>query len=270
MDEHDAELEELKHKIHRERGFNSHFYKDKCLRRRFAVRMRARGEESFAGYSQLLDRDPGEYDQLLDTLTINVSKFFRNPEVWAAMEQHVVPWLFGDARRLHHVWSAGCAGGEEAYSVSILLHEWAERHARTADLSRFRILGTDIDRRSLDAARRAEYPDLAMTDIPEEVRARWFSPGPRYRLDPRAAANVAFVQRDLISEPPEPGQSLILCRNVIIYFDRQIQEELFERFYDALVPGGFLVLGKVETLLGRTRSLFRPVSHRERIYRKPE
>ena len=101
------------------------------------------------------------------------------------------------------------------------------------------------------------------------MRERWFSPGPPYRLDGDLRGEPTFLLKDVISDEPEREQSMILCRNVIIYFDRSIQEELFRRFYDALAPGGFLVLGKVETLLGATRSLFRPVDRRERIFRKP-
>lgn len=250
--------------------FQGHHYKEKCLRRRFAVRMRARGLGSFQEYAALLDGDPAEYELLLDALTINVSKFFRNWEIWTAIRELVVPELFAAGAGERSVWSAGCAGGEEPYSVSILLQDWAAGRGRERELDRFRILGTDIDRRSLQTAARAEYTELAFGDTPPELRERWFSPGPPYRLDARATRNVRFEQRDLISGEPERGLSLILCRNVIIYFDREIQEELFQRFYDSLLPGGFLVLGKVETLLGRPRSLFRPVSHRERIFRKPE
>ena len=270
IEDDDPALELLKRKIHDERGFNCHRYKDKCLRRRIAVRMRARGQESYEGYADLLDRDASEYEQLLDALTINVTKFFRNQEVWAVIEEEVVPRLFEGAPAPRRVWSAGSASGEEIYSVSMLLHDWAHRFGRSDELDRFSLLGTDIDRRSLEAARRGSYPELSMGETPERLRERWFSPGPPYELDVRIRERVSFTQRDLISGPAEPRQHLILCRNVIIYFDRAIQEELFDRFYDALEPGGFLVLGKVETLLGRTRSLFRPVSNRQRIFRKDE
>jgi chemotaxis protein methyltransferase CheR len=249
--------------------FQGQFYKEKCLRRRLAVRMRARGLESFAAYAELLEEDPREYELLLDALTINVSKFFRNRDIWMAIEELVVPALFEAPQSPKRIWSAGCAGGEEPYSVSILLHEWAARNGAQAELADFQIVGTDIDRRSLAVAQRAEYPELALAETPPELQERWFSPRPPFRLDPAATENVTFEHRDLISGEPHRDLSLILCRNVIIYFDREIQEELFQRFYDALLPGGFLVLGKVETLLGRPRSLFRPVSHRDRIFRKP-
>jgi chemotaxis protein methyltransferase CheR len=266
----DDGFQELLDKVGSETPFQGQFYKSKCLRRRFAVRMRAREVRTFAEYGELLDVDPAEYDLLLDTLTINVSKFFRNAEIWRSIDERVLPRLFTGPRRERRVWSAGCAAGEEAYSVSILLHEWAARHGREAELEDFRIVGTDIDRRSLAAATRGEYTELAFSETSPELRGRWFSAGPPYRLDARAMRNVSFAQRDLISGEPEEGLSLILCRNVIIYFDREIQERLFQRFHDALLPGGFLILGKVETLLGRPRAAFRAESPRDRIFRKPE
>lgn len=259
----------LKEKIQRERGFNCEFYKEKCLRRRFGVRLRARGQESFTEYMALLDRDPVEYDLLLDTLTINVTKFFRNLETWRAVEETVFPSLFSSERPVRRIWSAGSASGEEAYTISILLNEWASRNGSRAELSHFQILGTDIDRRSLEMAEQAEYPELSLSETPVELRERWFSAGPPFRLLPDAKRNVSFLRRDLISEPAPPDQSLIFCRNVVIYFDREIQELLFKKMYDSLVPGGFLVMGKVETLVGTTRGLFRPVSNRERIFQKP-
>lgn len=264
----DEELEKLKRKIEKDRGFNCQFYKEKCLRRRIAVRMRARGQRTFAEYGQLLDRDPAEYDHLLDTLTINVTKFFRNLETWQALEQQVLPTLF-EGRGPVKVWSAGSASGEEAYTASILMREWLEKEGRPHDASRIQITGTDIDRRSLDAARKGEYPELSMAETPPRVLERWFTPGPPFTLRPEARQGVSFERRDLISGEPLAGQDLIFCRNVVIYFDRDIQERLFKRFYDSLAPGGFLVMGKVETLIGEARLLFRPVNNRERIFRRP-
>jgi chemotaxis methyl-accepting protein methylase len=266
----DEELEKLKRKIEKDRGFNCQFYKDKCLRRRIAVRMRARGQASFAEYGALLDREPAEYDVLLDTLTINVTKFFRNLETWEAVERMVAPGLFAMTTPQLRVWSAGSSSGEEAYTASILLREWAERNGHARDLARLHVLGTDIDRRSLETAQRGHFPELSLQETPERVRERWFLPGgPPFRIRPEAQRNVAFMRRDLISEPAPREQNLIFCRNVVIYFDREIQERLFQGFYEALVPGGFLVLGKVETLVGPARTWFRALSNRERIFQKP-
>jgi chemotaxis protein methyltransferase CheR len=267
--EEEHELLLLKQKILQERGFNSPFYKDKCLRRRIAVRMRAQGVTGYATYAALLDERPDEYDRLIDTLTVNVTKFFRNFETWQVIEQRVIPELFARPDARLNCWSAGCSSGEEPYTLSILLHEWARANDRVSDLERVRIHGTDIDHQSLSAARVGIYPELSMVETPLAIRDMWFTGNGPYRLDPAARRIVAFSRHDMISDTPPIARHLIICRNVIIYFDRHIQERIFQMFYEALAPGGILVLGRVETLLGRTRSLFQVIQPRERVFQKP-
>jgi chemotaxis protein methyltransferase CheR len=255
-------------KIARDRDFVCHGYKEKCLRRRIAVRLRAKGIATYDDYARLLEADPREYDTLLDTLTINVTKFFRNWDAFSALSRTVVPALWALPTDALNIWSAGCASGEEAYSLAALFHAYAVEQHDAARVSRIRVLGTDIDRESLMAANRGTYPDTAFGDTPAALRAEYFSGGAPADVDRRLRAIVRFARHDLIREPAPAGQHLIACRNVIIYFDRATQESLFARFHAALVPGGFLVLGKVETLLGATRNLFAPVDARERIFRR--
>ena len=255
-------------KIERERSFGCASYKEKCLRRRIAVRMRARGVHRFSDYAALLDRDAVEYDRLLDTLTINVTKLFRNWSTYEALARHAVPILWAGSTRPIRGWSAGCSSGEEAYSLAILFHRHAVERGERADASRVQILASDIDRASLDAARLGHYADGAFADTPDDLRRRYFSVRPPFEIAPEIRPLVTFERRDLLVDPAPAGLDLIACRNVLIYFDRATQESLFQRFHDALVPGGFLVLGKVETLLGPTRSLFAAVDPRERIFRR--
>ena len=256
-------------KISSERGFGCASYKEKCLRRRIAVRMRAKGVHTFSDYARVLDVDPREYDQLLDALTINVTKLFRNWETYAALERHVLPALWALPSPSIRVWSAGCSSGEEVYSLAALFHRHAERAGDLARVGRVRVLGSDIDRDSLAAAARGAYDAAAFADTPPELRARYFSKAAPHAVGPELRALVAFERRDILGEPPPEGtHHLVSCRNVIIYFDRATQESLFLRFHAALAPGGFLVLGKVETLLGPARSLFAPVDTRERIFRR--
>ncbi len=257
-------------KITRDRGFGCASYKERCLRRRIAVRMRARGVHTYDEYAVLLDRDAREYDLLIDTLTINVTKLFRNWEAFAALERTAIPELWARRDREIRIWSAGSASGEEAYSLAILFHRHAQRAGELQRLSRVQILGTDIDRASLEQARRAEFPEAAFADTPPDIRAAYFTPAPPFTLRRDVHDLVRFEQRDLLRrEPPSGAQHLIVCRNVVIYFDRDTQEQLFSRFHDALGPGGYLMLGKVETLLGPVRSRFAPVEPRERIFRRP-
>jgi chemotaxis protein methyltransferase CheR len=261
-----AELSLLKRQIERHAHFHCAGYKEKCLRRRIAVRMRACAVHTYADYARLLDSDPVEYERLIDALTVNVSKFFRNPEVWDVIAERVLPQLYDSAVPVIRAWSAGSAGGEEAYTLSILAREYAARHDQPLD--RLRVLGTDIDRRVLAAAKRGEYTDFAMTDTDATVRDRWFDHDGTYRLRPAAREGVQFALHDLMRDQFPRGQHLILCRNVIIYFERSVQEELFRRFHEALAPGGYLVLGKVEALFGAAAALFQPVVNRQRVFRK--
>jgi chemotaxis protein methyltransferase CheR len=262
-----AELVALKNQIQANAGFFCQGYKEKCLRRRIAVRMRARGVHTYRDYARLLTADRAEYDSLIDTLTINVSKFFRNPEVWDVISERVLPALHELDVPEIRAWSAGTASGEEAYTLRIA----ADEHARQNQLEhdRLRILGTDIDRESLSYAQRAQYTEFAMTDIDPAIRDRWFDLNGVYHLRPEARRHVRFQSLDLISGTYPERQHLILCRNVIIYFERSVQEELFRRFHAALVPGGFLVLGKVEALFGAATGLFHTVANRQRVFRKP-
>ena len=252
-------------KISGERGFGCSSYKEKCLRRRIAVRMRARGVHAFGEYAVLLDTDPVEYEKLLDALTINVTKLFRNAEAYDAVAREVLPELWKAPAQDLKVWSAGCSSGEETYSLAILFHRHAELHGTR----RVRIVGTDIDRASLAAAEKGEYPEAAFAETRPEVRQQYFEGEPQRRVTAAPRELVRFEKRDLLREgPPTYDNHLVVCRNVLIYFDRDSQERLFKAFHDALGPGGFLVLGKVETLLGPTRGLFRTVNARERIFRR--
>lgn len=266
--EEDAGFASLTHKISRERGFGCASYKEKCLRRRIAVRMRARGVLTFEAYAQLLDTDTSEYERLLDALTINVTKLFRNRETYEGIARRVVPELWSLPDPSIRVWSAGCSSGEEPYSLAILFHRHAIELGERSRLSRVHILGSDIDRASLDRAERGVFDEAAFADTPPELRAGYFTDAPPFTVRPDIRALVAFESRDLLRQPAPTGMHLVTCRNVLIYFDRVTQESLFDQFHGALLPGGFLVLGKVETLLGDARTRFAPVDARERIFRR--
>jgi chemotaxis protein methyltransferase CheR len=198
--------------------------------------MRAKGAKSFADYAGVLDTDPIEYDKLVETLTINVSKFFRNPETFACIATKVLPELWAGRSPILRMWSAGCATGEEPYSLAVLCREHALANNDLRGLDRVRIIGSDVDREAVSAASKGRYPAASFGDTPPAVVEKYF--------------------------PLEHGL------HSVIYFTRETQERLFDRFHELLLPGGFLVLGKVETLLGKSRESFAPVSSRERVYRR--
>jgi chemotaxis protein methyltransferase CheR len=257
-------------KIEREKGFRCGNYKDTCLRRRISVRMRARSATTYADYAGLLDTDANEYERLVQTLTINVTKFFRNPETFACVALKVIPELWDARSPLIRVWSAGCSTGEEAYSLAVLFREHAATVGDTAGLDRLRIIASDIDRGALAAASRGQYGDDAFEQTPPAVCDKYFPvENGKHTVVPEIRNLVSFELRDLLEGKGPGGRlHLIVCRNVIIYFTRETQERLFERFHELLLPGGFLVLGKVETLLGKSREMFAPVSSRDRIFRR--
>jgi chemotaxis methyl-accepting protein methylase len=218
----------------------------------------------------MLDADPREYPKLLRVLTINVTKFFRNWETYNAVARTVVPELWAGNDGPISVWSAGCSSGEEAYSAGVLIHQHAEEKGELDRLSRVSIVGTDIDDECLGTAQRGFYGEASFADTPASIRERYFPLVAGLRsVIPEVKQLTTFSVGDLLQDQPPSGAfDMILCRNVIIYFEREAQEKLFREFHDSLKPGGILVLGKVETLLGQARELFRPVNARERIFRK--
>jgi chemotaxis methyl-accepting protein methylase len=249
------------------RGLACDGYKPNCLRRRLAVRMRARGVHTYEAYAEVLRRDASEYDRLLDALTINVTKFFRNREAWEALAARFLPALQPAAVGGVRCWSAGCASGEEPYTLAILLLEQARVRGTPAD--RCVVDATDLDPTVLDRARVGAYRQAALDETPAAIVERYFTGTDPWTVLPGVRALVRFHRHDLLREPP-PGApyDLITCRNVVIYFERPNQERLYHTFADALRPGGVLMLGKVETLVGSVRDRFRLEDIRQRIYRR--
>jgi chemotaxis methyl-accepting protein methylase len=267
--EEDAFLE-LVRKISRGIGVSLDGYKDKCLRRRIAVRMRACGVHSYAQYQELLDRDATEYRRLKDVITINVTSFYRNAETWNQVRRRVLPELFNGDWPAVRAWSAGCSSGEEPYTLAMLIAEYLDAQGRADRLELVTVDATDIDRQCLDRAEEACYSPDALVDVPPTLASRYFEPqGSQTRVIERVRRRVVVRASDLGVDPaPSRNYQLILCRNVVIYFGRAMQERVFLGFAEALAPGGFLVLGKVESLFGRARDLLTLLDPRERIYRR--
>lgn len=258
--------------IARAAGMQLGDYKEKVLRRRIAVRMRARGAESYGAYGDLLRKDPVELEKLKDALTINVTRLYRNPETWDRLRTLVLPGLLARREGAVRVWSAGCSSGEEPYTLAMILAEEAERMGKPAWANKARIVATDIDELIMARARAGRYPSSAFMEMPPELTAKYFRPvGTDDReVVPILKRMVDVRRQDLLREPPPtPPYDLVVCRNVVIYFDRDGQERLFEQFATALAPGGFLLLGKVETLMGVARERLEVVDVRERIFRRP-
>jgi chemotaxis methyl-accepting protein methylase len=246
-------------------------YKDKCVRRRIAVRMRACGVHTYADYQRLLDQSPVEYERLRDALTINVTRFYRNPETWNLLRRDLIPRLCAPATGEIRIWSAGCSSGEEAYTLAILAAEHLERAGRGRELGRLVVDATDVDRLSLERAQAARYRPENLSEMPPELLDRYLEPaGAELQVVARVRERVFVRRLDLSTgQLLRRDYHMVVCRNVLIYFDRPMQERLFQMFSDSLAPGGYLVLGKVETLFGVARDRLSIVDPRERVYRRP-
>ena len=268
----DPGFDQLTRRISEVAGVSTEAYKPRCLRRRIAVRMRAHNVTSYEEYLAILEGTPDELQKLSDALTINVTKFFRNIELWQRLREDVIPQLWQNGGRPVRVWSAGCASGEEPYTLAMLFADTAARARHTEWMKRLVIDATDIDRVCLERARAGSYPLGVFSETPGEFLTRYTDAatdgGRMVTDDIRSAVHVHRL--DLTRDRPRnPPYDLVVCRNVLIYFDRAMQERLFAIFAEALRPGGILVLGKVETILGPTRDQLELVDARERVYRRP-
>jgi chemotaxis protein methyltransferase CheR len=217
----------------------------------------------------VLKKDLSEYDRLFDALTINVTNFFRDKSTYRVIKETVIPELVSSkkkqGRKIIRVWSAGCASGEEPYSMAILFHKILGDKINDFLIS---IHATDIDEVSLDKAKSGEYEAGAVSEVDETILKRYFKRNLKYELKEEIKQMVMFTRHDLISDRPLAHLDVILCRNVLIYFSRDLQMRLFDKFCEALNRGGYLILGKTESLAGESAGLFQPVNIRERIYRK--
>ena len=265
----DDALTEISLVLKMRRGFSMSMYKDKCMKRRIAIRMRSCRCRDASEYCHLLQQSEQELDLLKKALTIHVSQFFRNPSMFAKLQTAILPQLFQKAeveRKELRVYSLGCAGGEEAYSVAIILREFFARQLLQTPVV---ISAYDIDGDTLLAAARAEYIEERLKDLPDSFRERYFvSNGQRLQVTAEIRDMVSFHLHNIMDvETLEPCQ-LVLCRNTLIYFTRHDQEQIVRGIAAVLPPGGILVLGKSETVAGNVRHLFATVCPVERVYRR--
>lgn len=262
----DGDYQRIRQILKEQQGFDLGGYKDLCIKRRIAARIRAFALPTPEPYIDVLLNDPQEQQHLLAALTVHVSQFFRNPGTYALLEKQVLPELLRKARNSRtrlRVWSVGCAAGEEPYSVALLCRQLVDG---TDQLS---IIATDLSSEVLQRARRAVFATSRLAEVPEQVLENYFVPqGREFRLIDPVREQVRFFQHDILSDQPFRRADLILCRNVLIYFSRGQQQRILQILAAALPPGGYLVLGRAETLVAACRGLFRCVDPAERVYQR--
>jgi two-component system CheB/CheR fusion protein len=244
----EASLQRFLEGLKERHGVDFTSYKTPTILRRLKRRMVATETATIEDYALYLDDHPEELPQLVNTLLIKVTQFFRNPELFAHLRKEVLPGLIEEARqkgRQLRIWSAGCATGEEAYSLAIMLSELLGSEAALADV---RIFATDIDREAVDFARRGVYPAGALSGISEEQRERYFfEEDGHYEIKKSVRGMIVFGEHDLARRSPFPRIDLVVSRNVLIYFTAELQRRALELFAFSLRNGGYLVLGKAET-----------------------
>jgi chemotaxis protein methyltransferase CheR len=255
--------------VEREIGFATSYYDDAYLDRRISARMRRTDCDDYDTYRKRLRTDPEEPARLLDSLNVNVTGFFRNPETWASVLP-ILRSLTADGREAT-IWSVPCADGREPYTLAMLALEDADVAA-----DRVSILASDVDPNALASARAGVYHTTRTTDIAAELDplsgAEEFvtRDGDEFRVRDRVKSLVEFGRHDLIQETPPRRFDLVVCRNLFIYIDDAYKRPIFENLDAAVRPGGYLVVGRTETVPRAFSNTFESVDRDRRIYRKAE
>jgi two-component system, chemotaxis family, CheB/CheR fusion protein len=263
----DPVLEDLLAFIRDSRGFDFTGYKRASLTRRIRQRMHDAGVTDFVDYRDMLESSAGEFGRLFNTILINVTSFFRDAEPWSCLRQEVIPELLANAGLAGdiRVWSAGCASGEEAYTLAIV---FAEALGLEESMRRVKIYGTDVDEEALATARAGVYSAEALEPLPAELKGRYFEPsGGQFAFRPDLRRRVIFGRHDITRDAPISRLDLLTCRNTLMYFNVEAQAQIIDRYHFALREGGYLFLGKAEMLLSDS-ARFDVVTMRQRIFRR--
>jgi two-component system, chemotaxis family, CheB/CheR fusion protein len=256
-------------------GHDFSAYKPHILARRVEWRMAIQHMDRLEAYLRFLQRTPAEVAALFQDLLIGVTNFFRDPQVFSALQEQAIRRILASkpVNDQVRIWVPGCSSGEEAYSIAILLQEQMERLKKNF---RVQIYATDIDSRAIEQPRAGFYPASIAADVSPERLARFFTrlvDGSGGRVDAVYQAQgvirnmLIFSEQDLIKDPPFSGLDLISCRNLLIYMSAELQRKLIPLFHQALNPGGFLLLGTSETT-GEYLNLFTALERKSRLYQR--
>lgn len=263
----DSEFEALLQYIQQSRGMDFRGYKRTSLKRRIALRMEAVTVSHFSEYQAILEADPSEFENLLNTVLINVTSFFRDPEAWDVLKRDVLPELVkrANGQQPIRVWSVGCASGEEPYSIAMLLAEEMGVHDFCR---RVKIYATDLDEEALKSARLATYLPREVENVPAPFLGKYFErTNNHYVFERELRKCVIFGRHNIVRDAPISRIDLLICRNLLIYLEAETQAVVLPRLHYALNSEGCLSLGKAETQLARS-PLFRPVEMKHRIFTK--
>ncbi|MCK9594908.1 MAG: late competence development ComFB family protein [Candidatus Omnitrophica bacterium] len=261
----------LLEKIKEDRGLDFKHYHQELLKRRVAIRMRATNIDNYPDYLRLLIRNPEEYEKLFEVMCINVSEFFRDPAVWVKVRIIFAELIRRKTRNNNktiRIWSAGCANGEEPHTIAIKLLSLLQ-----ADILNFcvEIIATDVDKKSIKIAEKGEYAKDSLKNVSKKYLDRYFNQDKDiYRTKDDINKLITYRYLDLTSAEMVNDVDMVFCRNVFIYFDRSLQEQLLMKFYKALRPEGYLIMGQSETLVREAKTIFEEVDGNARIYQRKD
>ncbi|MGH8273983.1 MAG: CheR family methyltransferase, partial [Gammaproteobacteria bacterium] len=250
-------------------GHDFSHYKQSTVLRRVAHRMQMQQFGSLEAYLEALRSDPAETTALFRELLISVTNFFRDPEAFATLAKLVIPQICEKREEgaTVRIWVPGCATGEEAYSLAMLLREACDELAQPPKLQ---IFATDVDERALDTARRGLFPDAIAGDVSEARLKRFFTRnGSNFEVAENLREMILFARHDILRDPPFSKLDLISCRNLLIYLTTEMQAEVFQLFHFVLNPSGQLFLGSSESL-GKARKLFGERDRKAKIFQKKQ
>lgn len=271
------ELKRILYYLNEKHGLDFSGYRASMVHRRVGQRFLFTKCKNYGEYYSYLQENPDELDNLMDALTINVSRFFRNSLVFEYMADRVLPVIYQQKKETgdhsFRVWSAGCAMGEEAYSIAILLHDFFHDEALKLGVN---IFATDIDGKILKKAQQAVYPFESIKDVKFRFLKKYFLfTENAFQLMPEIRNMVSFSVYDVLDDSSSvPAESIfgdfdvVLCRNVLIYFTTAYQDKIFDKLYRALAQHGYLVLGEAEIPSPKYERYFRRVNDCCHIYQK--
>ncbi len=260
-------LRSILEQVNRQASIDFRSYKTSTILRRISRRMAVTHNRSLGDYAQYLAQHPEEIGELVKAFLINVTQFFRDPDAFAYLKNEILPILVAQARerdRVLRFWTAGCATGEEPYSLAMLLTDLLG-----AELAQWsvKIFATDLDDAAIAFARRGVYSESLLKSVPAEYRERFFERIDHgYRISKTLRQMVIFGQQDLSKSAPFPRINLVMCRNVLIYFTPELQDYVLSRFAFSLYPNGYLFLGKAETVRP-LQSYYELVNKHWKVYR---
>lgn len=251
--------------IHTKTGLDVSYYRDNFMKRRIKLKMSEKKISTFTEYASRIKKNKEELDELMDFITVNYTRFYRDSDVFDHYDNIIMPELM-NRKSIVRILSAGCSTGEEPYTLAILVKEYLEKKGIKKQIS---IHALDVDQNVLNKAKKGEYAMDSLQSLDKKIVEKYFTQDDRnFCLNEEIKKMVRFGIHDITQSMPQRHYDIIFCRNVFIYFNNEAKTQILENFYDALNNEGYLVIGKTEMLPPDIRDIYICISNRLKIFRK--